>query len=175
MPRFIDIDGGTPIAAAAEARAAINAPGNGGVIVDFTDYGTCDGATDDRAAFVESLAVLEAAGGGTLMLPPADIAITLTGAPTFNIPANTRVVGVAGATRLLLSSDDNDTYRHLFGSAGDSVTFDGLTLVRNSDCTMVFFYPGARQFGPEASCGVLMCLGALTDNADSTFTLTFPE
>lgn len=32
-----------------------------------------------------------------------------------------------------------------------------------------------RQFGPEASCGVLMCLGALTDNADSTFTLTFPE
>lgn len=145
MPRFIDIDGSTPIAAAADARAAINAPGNGGVIVDFTDYGACDGATNDRAAFAEALAVLDTAGGGTLMLPPTDIAITANGQPTFDVPANTRVVGVAGATRLLLTSNDDDEYRYLFGSAGDNVTFDGLTLVRNSDCTMVFFCPGATD------------------------------
>lgn len=33
----------------------------------------------------------------------------------------------------------------------------------------------SRQFGPPATCGVLMFLGTLTDNEDSTYTLTFPE
>lgn len=32
-----------------------------------------------------------------------------------------------------------------------------------------------RSNGSTARCGVLMCLGTLTDNGDDTFTLTFPE
>ena len=30
----------------------------------------------------------------------------------------------------------------------------------------------ARKSGSTARCGVLMCLGTLTDNEDATFTLT---
>jgi len=141
MPRFIDIGGTVPIAAAAEARAAINAPGNGGVIVDFTDYGACDGVTDDRAAFVSALAVLDSAGGGTLQLPPTDIAITMNALPTFDIPANTTVRGTRGATRLLLSSTSDDVYLALVGSAGDNVAFEGITFLRDTNCTGFLFYP----------------------------------
>lgn len=141
MPRFIDISGTRPIAAAADVREAINAPGNSGVIVDFADYGACDGVTNDRASFAEALAVIDAAGGGTLMLPPTDIAITMNAEATFDIPANTRILGTPGATRLLLTSTNDLAYVGLFGSAGDNVTIEGMTLLRNSDCTGFMFYP----------------------------------
>lgn len=140
MPRFIDISGSAPIAAASEARAAINAPGNGGVTIDFTDYGACDGATDDRVAFVTALAALATAGGGTLQLPPTDIAITLTGGPTLTVPPNVRMVGTPGATRILMSSTSVDEYFSFAGNSGDEVSFEGITFLRNTDCTGYVFY-----------------------------------
>lgn len=32
-----------------------------------------------------------------------------------------------------------------------------------------------RKFGSKARCGVLMCLGTLVDNEDSSFDITFPS
>lgn len=127
------------------ARTAISAVGKGELVVNFADYGACDGTTNDRAAFTTALGVLSSAGGGTLLLPPTEIAITLNALPTFNIPANTRIVGTPGATTILLTSTSNDTYVAVAGSAGDNVIVDGVTFMRNSDCTMIFFYPGATD------------------------------
>jgi hypothetical protein len=109
--------------------------------LSFTDYGKCDGATDDGAAFAKALSDLNAAGGGTLLLPPKSIAITMSATPTFDIPANVRIVGTRGATTILLSSTNEAAYVAFAGSAGDNVTFDGIKFVRNSNCTMMFFYP----------------------------------
>ena len=109
--------------------------------IPFAERGACDGVTDDRAAFAAALAELDAAGGGTLLLPPTDIAITMNAEATFDIPANTRILGTPGATRLLLTSTNDLVYVGLFGSAGDNVTIEGMTLLRNSDCTGFMFYP----------------------------------
>ncbi|MCA9843204.1 MAG: right-handed parallel beta-helix repeat-containing protein [Dehalococcoidia bacterium] len=132
-------------ASATAARDAISAVGKGELVVNFADYGACDGVTNDRAAFSTALSVLSSAGGGTLLLPPTDIAITLNALPTFNVPANTRIVGTPGATTLLLSSSNNAAYVAFGGSAGNNVTFEGLRLVRNTDCTLMFFEPGPHS------------------------------
>ena len=131
---------------AAAARAAISASSNtGGITLNFADYGVCDGTTNDRAAFATALAALATAGGGTLLLPPKDIAITMNGQPTFDIPANTRIVGTPGATRFLLSSINDAAYVSFAGSAGDNVTFDGITFLRNTNCTGFVFYPDGHD------------------------------
>ena len=66
------------------------------VVLDFADYGVCDGVTNDALAFQHALTELGAAGGGRQQLPPNDIAILLTTLPTFDVPANVEVVGHAG-------------------------------------------------------------------------------
>jgi hypothetical protein len=131
----------TPAAANDMANAVNSSNSNGGTTLNFIDYGVCDGTTNDRAAFATALAALATAGGGTLLLPPKDIAITMNAQPTFDIPANTRIVGTRGATRLLLSSTANDAYVAFAGSAGNNVTFEGITFLRNTNCTGFVFYP----------------------------------
>lgn len=137
MPKFLEVTD------KAAARAALET--NGELVVEFAALGQCDGVTNDREALSSALSALSTAGGGTLVLPPTDIAVTLNALPTFDVPANTKIVGAPGATRLLLTSSNNSTYVAVFGSSGDNVAFEGLTLVRSSDSTMIFFYPGATD------------------------------
>lgn len=108
--------------------------------LDFDTYGKCDGVTDDAPAFRKALSDLADAGGGTLTLPPRTISMTLTAEPTFSVPGNVRIVGTPGTT-ILLTSVNNDVYVSFAADAGDNVTFEGLKLVRNSDCIMYFFSP----------------------------------
>ena len=65
--------------------------------------------------------------------------------PAFDIPANVRIVGSPGKTAVLLSSTNDDAYVAFAGSAGDNVTIEGIKLLRNTDCNMVFFYPGGHD------------------------------
>lgn len=113
--------------------------------VNFTDYGVCDGITNDAGAFRAALSDLADAGGGILLLPPKEIAVTLTALPTFNIPENVQVIGHVGATRMLISSAHPDVWLAFAGTRGNNVSIDGVMFVRNSDCTMIFFYPGGHD------------------------------
>ena len=148
--RLLLLTGGLGLAAAPAAfgESLILAPAaiasDMPLTLNFADYGACDGTTDDRAAFVTALSAL--AGGGTLVLPPTDIAITLTGNPTFSIPANNRIVGIPGATRILLSSSNNDIGVGFAQSVGDNVAFDGITFIRATNCT-IFCIFGPRNDG----------------------------
>jgi hypothetical protein len=136
VPKFLEV---TDKAAARAALGGINS-----LVINFADYGACDGVTNDASALTAALAELDDAGGGTLQLPPKSIALTLTAAgPMFTIPANTRIVGSAGATKLLLSTSGTATnYRCFAATSGNNVTFDGVTFVRQSDYTLVFLFPG---------------------------------
>lgn len=141
MPKFLDVTN------KAAARDVIDAVGRGELVVNFADYGACDGVTNDRAAFASALNVLSSAGGGTLLLPPKSIAITMNADPTFTVPANTRIVGVPGATAILLSSTANDSYVAFAGNDGDNVTFENITFLRNANCTgMIFHLQGGDGF-----------------------------
>jgi parallel beta-helix repeat protein len=155
----------TPAAANDMANAVNSSNSNGGTTLNFIDYGVCDGTTNDRAAFATALAALATAGGGTLLLPPKDIAITMNAQPTFDIPANTRIVGTRGATRLLLSSTANDAYVAFAGSAGNNVTFEGITFLRNTNCTGFVFYPNGYDGFHVNNC----VLNGQTDIYDKTF------
>ena len=95
---------------ASDINDITNAVNAAAVSVNFANYGACDGTTNDTAAFTQALVDLSSAGGGTLVLPPKSIALTLNAEPTFNIPANTKIVGTPGATKLLLTSTNNTSY-----------------------------------------------------------------
>ena len=143
MPKFLEV---TDKAAARTALGGIN-----GLVINFADYGACDGVTNDAAALIAALAGLDDAGGGTLQLPPKSIALTLNVAGSmFTIPANTKVVGTAGATKLLLSTSGGETtgpsdYRCFAATGGNNVTIEGVELVRQSDYTLVFLTPGTHD------------------------------
>lgn len=143
--RFFLLTGGVGLAvvtagtAAALPRAAAqSAP----LTVNFADYGACDGTTNDAGALRTALSELADAGGGTLLLPPKEIAVTLTTLPTFKIPANVQIVGHVGATKFLISSAQPDVWMAFAGSRGNNVSIEGVMFERSSDCTMIFFYPG---------------------------------
>ena len=122
--------------------------------LNFADLGACDGATDDSAAFSAALSELSDAGGGVVLLPPAKIALTLTALPTFEIPENVQIVGQPGATTILFSSAHPDLWLAFAGSRGNNVTFEDVMFVRNSDCTMIFFYPGGHDGFHLSNCFV---------------------
>lgn len=125
------------------ARNAIDAIGKGELVLNFADYGVCDGVTNDSAALATVLSELSSAGGGTLMLPPVDIAVRVNGFPTFTIPGNTTIVGTPGATRVLIATDGAVSTDHCFvGSSGDNVTISGVEFIRQADFKLVFFFPG---------------------------------
>jgi len=118
---------------------------NSPLTLNFADFGACDGITDDSTALSRALIKLSDAGGGVLILPPKQIALTLTALPTFEIPGNVQIVGQSGATRILISSAHPDLWLAFAGSRGNNVTFNDVMFVRNSDCTMIFFYPGSHD------------------------------
>ena len=135
------------------ARGAINAAA--GSSVDVRDYGAaCDGTTDDAAAFASALSAIGTAGGGTLLLPPASIAMTVdayatdansTPIPMFDIPANTTIQGVAGVTTILISTDTPAEWATFLGGGGDNVTIDSVILRRVTNSVMFFVQPGAHD------------------------------
>jgi hypothetical protein len=85
---------------------ALSYPNNSGTativprpsVVNVRDYGaTGDGTTDDRPAIVSAISALDAAGGGTLLLPKGTYAIS----DTVQLVSNMRLVGVGrGATTI---------------------------------------------------------------------------
>lgn len=148
--RFLALSGGAGLTftfcigravTTAPSAAASSAP----LTLNFADYGACDGITNDGKAFSTALAELSDSGGGVLVLPPNDIALTLTALPTFEVPGNVQITGHPGATRILLSSAHPNLWFAFAGSRGSNVAFDGVMFVRNSDCTMIFFYPGGHD------------------------------
>ena len=77
MPRFIDIDGGTPIAAAGDARAAISAERLN--TFNVLEYGAIgDGTTDDTAAIQSAIDAAVTAGGGKVLLDVGTYRLTDT-------------------------------------------------------------------------------------------------
>lgn len=111
--------------------------------IDFANYGKCDGVTDDKVPFASALSELASTGGGTLVLPPTAIAIKMDALPTFDIPANVKIVGTPRATKILLSSAHDNVYLAFAGNSGANVTFDGITIMRTANCVGMVFYPAA--------------------------------
>ena len=133
----------TPAAANDIANAVNSAVVKGELVLNFADYGACNGSTNDRAALATALSVLASAGGGTLLLPPKTIAITPNANPTVTIPGNVSIVGTPGVTTISLTSADTSTDFVFAGTSGDNVIIDGVKFVRNSDIKLVLFAPGA--------------------------------
>lgn len=80
MPRFIDISGTPPIAAAQDVRDAIGV--NAQTVVNVKDYGAVgDGVTDDTAAIEAAFAV-----NGGIYFPPGTYNYTGTGLTGSNAP-----------------------------------------------------------------------------------------
>jgi hypothetical protein len=127
-------------------RAAIAAVGKDELVINFADYGVCDGVTNDSAALNAQLAKLGAAGGGKLLLPPKTIAVTLNNWPTFRIPSNVEITGIAGATKFLLSTNgaatDDRAFLGTSETESNNIIITGVEMVRQSDFPLVFISPG---------------------------------
>lgn len=89
-----------------------------------------DGTTDDRSAFARAFAAAQA--GDTVMVPPGDYRIVLTGG-ALAIPEGVMLWGQAGKSRLLLTTNGKDSdYREFLRPKSD-VTVEGISIVRDAD------------------------------------------
>ena len=97
MPRFVDISGTAPIAAALDARTAIGASGQ--LITSVKDYGAVgDGVTDDTMAINNAFAT--AGSLKAVYFPPGNYVYNGTGLSS-NYP---RIVGAHEATTITLGA-----------------------------------------------------------------------
>lgn len=89
-----------------------------------------DGTTDDRPALVRAFA--KANAGDTILFPPGDYRMNLTGG-ALKIPQGVTLWGQSGKSRLSLgTTGKSGEYREFLRPASD-VTIEGLTIVRDSD------------------------------------------
>jgi hypothetical protein len=86
-----------------------------------------DGAADDRAALARALSAVRA--GDTLLVPPGDYRIVLTG-ERLQVPPGVTLLGHGGRSRFLLFSSGNDDEHREFLHVASNVTLEGLTLER---------------------------------------------
>jgi hypothetical protein len=126
-----------------DLTVACAAVDDGDLVLNFVNYGRCDGTANDADAFKQVIGLLSSAGGGLLQLPPATIAMTLTAWPMFTVPGNVRVVGAPGMTTIILTSDSAIADRAFIATSGDKISIEGVKFVRNADFPLVFFFPGA--------------------------------
>lgn len=89
-----------------------------------------DGATDDRPALVRAFS--EAQPGDTVLIPPGNYRIILTGGP-LAIPDGITLWGQNGKSKLLLSSNGKSGDHREFLRPQSDVTVEGLTIERDAD------------------------------------------
>lgn len=129
------------------AAQATSASSSG--VLNVKSYGARgDGQADDRPAFAKALDALEAAGGGTLVVPPGTYKVQATASLMYlPVPANVTIRGTGGASKLVLQSDDPKAYRELLRVTGDHAALEDLHLSRSGTLgsgVIVKFFPCAR-------------------------------
>ena len=151
MPRFIDISGTPPIAAAATARSAIGAVPT----INVKEHGaTGDGTTDDSTAIQAAIDALPASGG-TVYFPPGTYIIPKTVGLTCAV-SNVRFVGDAAGSVIKISLAAGDT-KPLFDIASASdIVVENLTFDGNASI-MAGFSPALLRIKQSSKVSVRGC------------------
>lgn len=120
--------------AASSARTAATAAGNTttptGAVFPLADYGgVCDGGSDVRPALAAAFSAAAKAGGGTVTLPAGRCRIAGSAGVYVPIPGGVSLDGAgAGATSLVLDSNDPAGYRELLQTTGSHTTISDVSL-----------------------------------------------